>query len=125
MSDIDFIRTNGALNPLAIEHRASAQVFWPDAGTYSEVNSRSRYCPRSEWSELKFPLPAWDPAAPLRFDPCDCTGVVKISALKIVSPDGRRCLWNFALDNRRKRSLWRYRTLAVGATCRLDFEHRQ
>ena len=98
--DVDFVRTNGALNPFAIEHRASAQVFWPDAGAYSEVNSRSRYCPRSEWSELRFPLPALDTATPLRFDPCDCAGVVKISALKIVSQTDGRCLWTCALDKR-------------------------
>ena len=109
MSDVEFIKTNGALNPFAIEQRALAQVFWPEAGTYSEVNSRSRYCPRSQWSELKFPLAAWDPAAPLRFDPCDCPGVVKISALKIVSQTDGRCLWNFPLDNREE-------TVIVGGT---------
>jgi hypothetical protein len=98
--DVDFVRTNGALNPFAIESHASAQVFWPDAGGYSEVNSCSRYCPRSEWSELRFPLSALDTAAPLRFDPCDCTGVVKISALKIVSQTDGRCLWTCALEKR-------------------------
>jgi hypothetical protein len=98
--DADFIRTNGALHPFSIEHRASAQVFWADGGAYSEVNSRSRYCPRSEWNELRFPLPALDTATPLRFDPCDCTGVVKISALKIVSQTDGRCLWNCPLDKR-------------------------
>jgi glycosyltransferase involved in cell wall biosynthesis len=98
--DVDFVRTNGALNPFAIEHRASAQVFWPEGGAYSEVNSRSRYCPRSEWNELRFPLPALDTATPLRFDPCDCTGVVKISALKIVSQTDGHCLWTCALDKR-------------------------
>jgi GT2 family glycosyltransferase len=101
--DVDFVRTNGALNPFAIEHRASAQVFWPHAGAYSEVNSRSRYCPRSEWSELRFPLPALDTATPLRFDPCDCTGVVKISALKIVSQTDGRCFWTCALDKREEK----------------------
>ena len=98
--DVDFVRTNGALNPFAIEDRPSAQVFWPDAGAYSEVNSRSRYCPRAEWSELRFLLPALDTATPLRFDPCDCAGVVRISALKIVSQTDGRCLWTCALDKR-------------------------
>jgi hypothetical protein len=36
----------------------------------------------------------------LGFDPCDCTGVVQISALKIVSRTGGRCLWTCALDKR-------------------------
>ena len=34
---------NGALNPFAVEHRRTAQVFWPEAAHYSEVNSHSRY----------------------------------------------------------------------------------
>ncbi len=97
--DVDFVKLNGALNPLSTEHRAEAQVFWPDAGTYTEINSRSRYCPRSQWTELAFPLPAWDTAVPLRFDPCDCPGVLKIAALRIVSPTDGRCVWSAALED--------------------------
>jgi len=96
--DVDFVKLNGALNPLSTEYRATAQVFWPDAGTYTEVNSRSRYCPRSQWTELTFPLPAWDTAVPLRFDPCDCPGVIKITALRILSPTDGRCLWSSVLE---------------------------
>ncbi len=92
--DVDFVKLNGALNPFALEHRSTAQVFWPDAGAYGEVNSRSRYCPRSQWTEMRFPLPAWDAGSPLRFDPCDCPGVVKIAALRILSQADGRCLWS-------------------------------
>ncbi len=96
--DVDFIKLNGALNPLSPELRAAAQVYWPDAGTYTEVNSRSRYCPRSQWTELTFPLPAWDTALPLRFDPCDCPGVIKIGALRILSQIDGRCVWSSVLE---------------------------
>ena len=96
--DVDFVKLNGALNPLSMEHRAAAQVFWPDAGTYTEVNSRSRYCPRSQWTELTFSLPAWDTAVPLRFDPCDCPGVIKITALRILSQTDGRCVWSSVLE---------------------------
>jgi hypothetical protein len=96
--DVDFVKLNGALNPLSMEHRAAAQVFWPDAGTYTEVNSRSRYCPQSQWTELTFALPAWDTAVPLRFDPCDCPGVIKIAALRILSQTDGRCVWSSVLE---------------------------
>jgi hypothetical protein len=46
---------------------------------------------------------------PLRFDPCDCTGVVKISALKIVSQTDGRCFWTCALDQREE-------TVTLGGT---------
>ena len=87
--DVDFVKLTGALSPLTIEHRVTAQVFWPDAGTYAEVNSRSRYCPRSQWTDLRIPLPAWDTAVPLQFDPCDCPGVVKIAAVRVFLADRR------------------------------------
>ena len=96
--DVDFVKLSGALSPLSIEHRVTAQVFWPDAGTYAEVNSRSRYCPRSQWTDLRIPLPAWDTAVPLRFDPCDCPGVVKIAALRIFSQTDGRCVWSSRLE---------------------------
>ena len=96
--DVDFVKLSGALSPLTIEQRVSAQVFWPDAGTYTAVNSRSRYCPRSEWTDLRIPLPAWDTAVPLRFDPCDCPGVVKIAALRIFSQTDGRCVWSSRLE---------------------------
>ena len=96
--DVDFVKLNGALSPLTIEHRVAAQVFWPDAGTYAEVNSRSQYCPRSQWTDLRIPLPAWDTAVPLRFDPCDCPGVVKIAALRILSQTDGRCVWSSRLE---------------------------
>jgi len=96
--DVDFVKLSGALSPLTIEQRVSAQVFWPDAGTYTAVNSRSRYCPRSEWIDLRIPLPAWDTAVPLRFDPCDCPGVVKIAALRIFSQTDGRCVWSSRLE---------------------------
>jgi GT2 family glycosyltransferase len=98
--DVDFIKLNGALNPFAVEHRPSAQVFWPEGSAFSEVSSQSRYFPRSQWTELRFPLPTWDSAMPLRFDPCDCIGVVKMSGLKIVSRSDGRCLWSCVLNAR-------------------------
>jgi GT2 family glycosyltransferase len=100
--DVDFVKLNGALNPFAVEHRPSAQVFWPEGSTFSEVSSHSRYCPRSQWTELRFPLPAWDSAMPLRFDPCDYPGVVRISGLKVVSQADGRCLWSCVFDARKE-----------------------
>jgi hypothetical protein len=98
--DVDFVKLNGALNPLSTEHRSAAQIFWPDAGSYSEINSRSQYCPRSEWTELTFHLPAWDTAVPLRFDPCDCPGVIKIAALRILSQADGQSVWSSSLEER-------------------------
>ena len=98
--DVDFVKTNGALNPLVAGHRSAAMVLWPDAGAYSDVNSRSRYCPQSQWTDVRFPLPSWDTTKPLRFDPCDCAGVVKIAALKILSQTDGRCLWSCPLEKK-------------------------
>ena len=92
--DVDFVRMNGTLNPFTVEHRPAAQVFWPVAGSYSGMNSRSVYCPRSQWSEVRIPVPAWDTANPLRFDPCDFPCVVKISEIRIVSRTDGRCVWS-------------------------------
>ena len=92
--DADFIRMNGTLNPFTVEHRPAVHVFWPVAGAYSEVNSRSVYCPQSQWSEVRIPVPAWDTATPLRFDPCDFACVIKISEIKIVSRTDGRCVWS-------------------------------
>lgn len=97
---LDFFKTNGALNPLAAGHRSAAQVLWPDAGAYSEVNSCSRYYPRSQWTDTRFPLPSWDTTKKLRFKPCDCAGVVKIAALKILSQTDGHCLWSCPLEKR-------------------------
>jgi len=94
----EFVRMNGNLNPFAIGHRPVARVFWPVGGTYSETNSRSVYYPRSDWTELRIPVPAWDTSVPLRLDPCDFAGVVKISEVKLVCRTDGRCLWKHDLS---------------------------
>jgi glycosyltransferase involved in cell wall biosynthesis len=96
--ELDFIRLNGALNQITFEPRFITQIFWAEGGAYSEVNSNSRFGRRSQWSEVRFPLRAWDAEAPLRLDPCDCAGVVRISGLKVVSEADGRCLWSCALN---------------------------
>jgi glycosyltransferase involved in cell wall biosynthesis len=89
----EFVRLNGQLNPFTIEQRPAAQVFWPVAGAYSEMNSRSVYYPRSEWTAVRIPVPAWDTATPLRVDPCNFACVVKVADVKILSRTDGRCLW--------------------------------
>jgi hypothetical protein len=96
----DFIRMNGNINPFTVEHRPAVQVFWPVAGAYSELNSRSAYYSREEWCAVRIPVPAWDTVAPLRVDPCDFACVVKISELKILSRTDGRCLWRASLKDR-------------------------
>jgi glycosyltransferase involved in cell wall biosynthesis len=98
--DVDFVKLNGALNPLAVEHRATTQVFWPAGAGYSEVNSHSRFCPRSQWTDLRFPIPIRDMAMPLRVDPSDCPGVIKIAALRILAQTDGRCLWSCPLEDK-------------------------
>jgi hypothetical protein len=97
--DVDFIKMNGALNPLA-EYRVSAQVFWPNGEVLTEVDSSSRFVQRSIWNDLRFPLPRWDQTHPLRFDPCDSAGVVKISSLNILSQIDGQCVWSCPLERR-------------------------
>jgi len=91
--DGDFVKLNGSLNPFAIEHRPTAQVFWPVAGAYSELNSRSAYFARSQWSDVRIPLPAWDAATPVRFDPCTVPCVINIAEVRIRSRSDGACLW--------------------------------
>ena len=122
--DVDFVKLNGALNPLSTEERATAQVFWPDAGTYTEVNCRSRYCPRSQWTELTFPLPAWDTAVPLRFDPCDCPGVIRDHGAPHRLADRRpMCVELGAGGKRRGVDGYRHGPSVVGPDHVLDPEH--
>ena len=34
----------------------------------------------------------------MRFDPCDCPGVIKIAALRILSQTDGRCVWSSVLE---------------------------
>jgi len=98
----DFVRMNGNLNPFTVEHRPAVQVFWPVAGTHSELNSRSAYYAPEEWREVRIPVPAWDTVTPLRVDPCDFACVVKVSELRIVSRTDGRCLWSASSKDRER-----------------------
>ena len=100
--DGDFVKLNGSLNPFASEYRPTAQVFWPVAGAYSELNSRSAYFARSLWSEVRFPLPAWDTATPVRFDPCTFPCVINIAEVRIRSRSDGACLWKCGIQDLRE-----------------------
>ena len=100
--EADFVKLNGSLNPFSSEHRPTAQVFWPVAGAYSELNSRSAYFPQSQWSEIRFPLPAWDASTPLRFDPCTFPCVVNIAEVRIRSRSDGACLWKCGMQDLRE-----------------------
>ena len=75
-----------------------AQVFWPVAGVYSEMNSQSVFCPQSHWGEVRIPVPAWDATLPLRLDPCNCAAVVRISEVNVLSRTDGTCLWKCDLN---------------------------
>jgi glycosyltransferase involved in cell wall biosynthesis len=94
----DFVRMSGSLNPFTIESRPAIQVYWPAAGVYSELNSRSAYYRRGEWQEVRIPIPAWNTDTPLRIDPCSFPCVVNLSAVKILSRTDGRCLWCYSLN---------------------------
>jgi glycosyltransferase involved in cell wall biosynthesis len=96
--EADFIRLNGNLNPFTTERRPIAQVLWPVAGVYSELNSRSAYYFTGEWQEVRIPIPAWDTGMPLRVDPCHFACIVNLSAVRIHSRTDGRCLWSAALQ---------------------------
>jgi Glycosyl transferase family 2 len=100
--DGDFVKLNGSLNPFASEYRPTAQVYWPVAGAYSELNSRSAYFARSQWSEVRFPLPAWDTATPVRFDPCTFPCVINIAEVRIRSRSDGACLWKCGIQDLRE-----------------------
>jgi glycosyltransferase involved in cell wall biosynthesis len=93
----DFIKMNGSLNPFTIERRPSVTVYWPIAGGYSELDSRSAYYPPGEWTEVRIPIPAWDTSTPLRVDPCSFACVVNLSEVGILSQADGRCLWSTRL----------------------------
>jgi hypothetical protein len=96
-------------------HYVRVQLFFPQAGEYSERASASRYVRTGAWQVVEFPLPADGILkGQQRLDPADARGIIEIAELQVLPPGSPDPIW-FATD-------WSSEITVSGSAIRLRSE---